>query len=55
MVGKGKLAVLKVVVSPKLKRSHPPKLVHLHLTSISTCMNFLNLFRAIKFFDDHGL
>ena len=55
MVGKGKLAFLKVAVSPKPKRSHPPKLVHLHLTSIPICMNFLNQFRSIKFFDDHGL
>ena len=55
MVGKVKLAVLKVAVSPKLKRSHPPKLVHLHLTLIPTCMNFLSQFRSIKFLDDHGL
>ena len=46
---------LKVAVSPKPKRSHPPKLVHMHLTSILTCMNFLSRFRSIKLFDDHGL
>ena len=46
---------LKVAVSPKPERPCPPKLVHMHLTSIPTCMNFLNRFRAIKFFDDHGL
>ena len=46
---------LKVVVSPKLEEPCPPKLVHMHLTSIPTCMNFLSRFRSIKFFDDHGL
>ena len=46
---------LKVAVSPKLKRLHPPKLVCMHLTSIPTSMNFLRQFRSIKFFDDHGL
>ena len=46
---------LRVAVSPKPKRSHPPKLVHMHNSSILTCMNFLSRFRSIKFFDDHGL
>ena len=46
---------LKVAVSPKPKRSHPPKLVCMHLTSIYSCMNFLSRFRSIEFFDDHGL
>ena len=46
---------LKVAVSPKLERSHPPKLVCMHLTSIYSCMNFLSRFRSIEFFDDHGL
>ena len=56
MVGKGKLVfLLKVAVSPKLKRPHPAKLVCMHLTSIPTCMNFLSQFRLIKFCDDHGL
>ena len=55
MVGKGKLAVLRVAVFPKPERVHPPKLVYMHVTSMSTCMNFLSQFRSIKFFDDHGL
>ena len=45
---------LRVAVSPKLERPRPPKLVCKNLTSIPTCMNFLNRFRSIKFFDDHG-
>ena len=46
---------LKVAVSSKLEKSCPPKSVHMHVTSIPTCMNFLSQFRLIKFFDDHGL
>ena len=46
---------LKVAVSPKSKRLRPPKLVCMHLISMHTCINFLNQFRLIKFFDDHGL
>ena len=46
---------LKVAISPKPKRPHPPKLVCMHVTSIPTCINFLSRFRLIKFFDDHGL
>ena len=46
---------LKVAISPKLKKSCPPKLVCMHLTSTPTSMNFLSQFRLIKFFDDHGL
>ena len=46
---------LRVAVSPKLKRSRPPKLVHIHNSSILTSINFLSRFRSIKFFDDHGL
>ena len=46
---------LEVAVSPKLEKSHPPKLVYMHVASIHTCMNFLSQFRLIKFFDDHGL
>ena len=46
---------LKVVVSPKPERPHPPKLACMHVTSIPTCMNFLDRFRSIKIFDDHGL
>ena len=33
---------LRVVVSPKPERSCPPKLVHMHNSSILTCMNFNN-------------
>ena len=46
---------LKVAVSPKPERSHPPKLVYMHVTSRLNCMNFLSRFQLIKFFDDHGL
>ena len=46
---------LKVAISPKPKRSRPPKLVCMHVTSTSTCMNFLSQFRLIEFFDDNGL
>ena len=52
---KGNLAVLRVAVSPKPERPRPSKLVCMHVTSIPTYMNFLNRFRSIKFFDDHGL
>ena len=33
---------LEVAISPKLEGSHPPKLVHMHISSIPTCMNFLS-------------
>ena len=46
---------LKVAVSPKPKRSHPPKLVHMHNSSILTCINLLSRFRLIKFFHIYGL
>ena len=46
---------LKAAISPKPERSRPPKLVCMHVTSIRTCMIFLNRFRSIEFFDDHGL
>ena len=46
---------LKVVVSPKLERSRPPKLVYMYVTSMHICMNILSQFQSIKFFDDHGL
>ena len=46
---------LKVAVSPKAERLHPPKLVYMHGTSTPTCMNILTQFQSIKFFDDHGL
>ena len=45
---------LKVAISPKPDKPRPPILVCMHLTSISTCMNFLGRFQSIKFFDDHG-
>ena len=41
--------------SPKLERPCPPKLVHIHNSSMLTCINFLNWFWKIDFFDDHGL
>ena len=45
---------LKVAISlnPEIPRS--PKLVCMYVTWVYTCMNFLNQFRSIKFFDDHG-
>ena len=46
---------LKVAVPPKPEKSCPPKSVHMHVTSIPTCMNFFSRFQSIKFFDDHGL
>ena len=55
MVRKGKLAVFEGSSISKPERLRPPKLVRMHLTSISTCMNFLSRFRSIKVFDDHGL
>ena len=48
------LPFLKVVISPKSEKPHPPKLVYMHVTSIPTCLNFLSQFQLIKFFDDHG-
>ena len=53
MVGKKIWSFLRVVVSPKPERPHPPKLVYMHVTSTHTCMNFLSQFRSTKFFDDH--
>ena len=35
---------LKVAISPKPERSHPPKLVFMHVTSTPTCMIFLSRF-----------
>ena len=35
---------VKVAISPKPERSHPPKLVCKYVTSTSTCMIFLNRF-----------
>ena len=32
---------LKIPISPKLERSHPPKLVYIYVTSTLTCMIFL--------------
>ena len=46
---------LRVMVSPKLERSRPPKLMCIHVTSTHTCMNFLGQFRLNEFFDDRGL
>ena len=52
---KGKFGCFwKVVISPKLEKLHPPKLVCMHLISIPTCMIFLSQFRSIKFFHFYG-
>ena len=40
MVGKGNLPFLKVAISPKPEWRHPSKLVCMHNTLTSTCMNF---------------
>ena len=49
MVRKGNLAIFEGSVSPKPKRSRPPKLVYIHVTSTHTCLNFLSQFQSIKF------
>ena len=54
MVRRGKLAVFERCNISETEETTPTKLVHMHLTSIPTCMNFLGRFRSIKFFDDHG-
>ena len=46
---------LKVAISPKPEKRHPPKYAHMHVSSTSTCINFLSQFQSIKIFDDHGL
>ena len=49
---------LKVAISPKSERPHPPKLVCMHLTSTPTCMNFLTNSIQLNFFttmDYNGL
>ena len=33
---------LRIAVSLKSERPHPPKLVYMHVTSMPTCMNFLS-------------
>ena len=33
---------LRVIVSPKLERPRPPKLMYMHVTSTPTCVNFLS-------------
>ena len=52
---KGKLAVFESSGISETGETRPPKLVYMNLTSIPIFMNFLSRFRAIKFFDDHGL
>ena len=42
-------------ISPKLEKPLQPKLMCMHVTSISTCINFSSRFQSIKIFDDHGL
>ena len=54
MVGNENRPFLKVAISLKPKRVCPPILVCMHVTSISTCMNFLSRFQSIKFFGVHG-
>ena len=46
---------LKVAISPKLEKVHPPKLVCMHVTLIPTSINFLSQFQLIKFFDDQSM
>ena len=46
---------LKVAISLKPEIPHPPKSVCMYVTWVYTCMNFLNQFQSINFFDDHGL
>ena len=46
---------LKVAISLKPEKVHPPKLGCMYLTSSYTCMIFLSQFRTIEFFDDDGL
>ena len=48
--GKGKRAK-----SLQPERLCPPKSVYVHVTSMSTCMNFLSQFQSIKFLGGHGL
>ena len=52
---KGNLAIFESNSISETGKVTPPKLVCMHVTSISTCMNFLGRFRSINFFDDHGL
>ena len=51
---RGIWSFLRIMVSPKPERPHPPKLVCMHVTSTHICMNFLSRFYSTKFFDDHG-
>ena len=39
---------LRVAVSPKLKKSRPPKSVYMYVTSTHIYMNFLSQFRSIN-------
>ena len=45
----------KLILSLKLERPRPPKLVCMHVTSTPICINFLSQFWSIKIFHDHGL
>ena len=40
---------LKVAISPKPERSHPPKLVYMYVTSTPTCMIFLSHSKQLNF------
>ena len=55
MVGKGNLTVFESSNISKTRMTTPIKLVCMHNTLTSTCMNFLSRFQMIKFFDDHGI
>ena len=55
MVGKGNLANFESSNISETGEATPTKLVHMHLTSTPTCMNFLSRFYSIQFFDYHGL
>ena len=46
---------LKVAISLKPEWQYPSKLVCMHNTFTSTCMNFFSRFQMIKFLDDRGL
>ena len=55
MVRKGNLVIVESSGISETEKVTPTKIGVQYVTSIYTCMNFLNQFRSIKFFDDHGL
>ena len=54
MVRKGNLAVFESSNISETEKVTPTKIGAMHYTSIPTCMNFLNRFHSIKFFDRKG-